>query len=327
MASLLLKARMALELPAINRALDTLIQELPAPSRPAAMHTVRAGGKRLRPLLTILCARLFGAKDGSDRGGLHRLACTLEMLHAATLMHDDVIDNADTRRGMPACHKVFDNTTAILAGDALLSTANACVAEYGSTRLCHVFAKATAETTAGEILELNALRNPNLAADEYTAIIRGKTARLIRAACEMGAIYAGADDAQVEAIAVYGESMGMAFQMVDDALDVADAETIGKPTGGDLREGKLTPPLLLYRNSLSPDEQTAFNRKFAGGAFSEEEVSAICSAIRGLGFDKTVRGMADGYLDTARHSLSALPDNSERDILQEILTYVRDRKK
>lgn len=327
MASLLLKARMALELPAISKALDALVEELPAPSRPAAKHTLMAGGKRLRPLLVILCARLFGAKDKDGARSLARLACTLEMLHCATLMHDDVIDNADTRRGKPAAHVVYDNTTAILAGDAMLSTANACVAEYNDPRLCRVFAKATAETTAGEILELHALRNTELTQDEYTAIIRGKTARLIRAACEMGALFAGASDEQVEAASRYGECVGMAFQMVDDALDVADAAVIGKPSGGDLREGKLTPPLQLYRETLSEEQRAVFNDKFAHGTFTEEEVAAICTQVKELGLDAAVRHMADDYLDQAKEALSSLPKGSERDILEEILTYVRDRKK
>lgn len=316
---------MALELPFINRALDALLQELPAPTQPAARHTVEAGGKRLRPLLCLLCARLLGADKGGD--SLYRLACTLEMLHAATLMHDDVIDNADLRRGRPAVHTILGNTEAILAGDALLATANACVATFGSTRLCDVFARATAETAAGEILELHALRNCELTSEEYLAIIRGKTACLIRAACEMGAIYAGAADEQVAAFGTYGEALGMAFQIVDDALDVADADVIGKPTGGDLREGKLTPPLQLWRERLSAEERAAFNDKFARGAFTEEEVAETCRNIRAAGIDTEVRSMAQGYLDRARDAITSLPAGKDLDVLLEILTYVRDRRK
>ncbi len=327
MASLLLKARMALELPRINSALDALAEELPAPAKPAARHTIMAGGKRLRPLLTVLFARLLGAKDDGSGRSLYRLACTLEMLHCATLMHDDVIDNADTRRGKPAAHVVYDNTTAILAGDAMLSCANACVAEYNDPALCHVFARATAETTAGEILELNALRNTALTPEEYTDIIRGKTARLIRAACEMGALFAKATQKQTEAAAVYGECAGLAFQIVDDALDVADAATTGKPSGGDLREGKLTPPLQIYRDRLDEAGCRDFNAKFAAGTFSEEEIASVCAQIRTLGIDKEVRHMADVYLDKAASALNDLPGGSERGILEEILTYVRDRKK
>ncbi len=326
MASLLLKARMALELPHISKALDALAEELPAPAKPAARHTLMAGGKRLRPLLTVLFARLFGAGD-DGKGSLYRLASTLEMLHCATLMHDDVIDNADTRRGKPAAHVLFDNTTAILAGDAMLSTANACVAEYNDPGLCQVFARATAETTAGEILELHALHNTDLSSKEYTDIIRGKTARLIRAACEMGAMYAKASADETAAAARYGECTGIAFQIVDDALDVADFAATGKPSGGDLREGKLTPPLQLYRDTLDEAARREFNEKFSSGTFSEEEIASVCAKIRTLGIDREVRHMADGYLDEAHSALDILPKGSERGILEEILTYVRDRKK
>jgi len=188
MATILLKARLALELPAINQALDALLQTLPTPVRSAASHTVKSGGKRLRPLLTVLAARLFGCQDKR----VYTLGCTLEMLHAATLMHDDVIDSAATRRGRPACHTVYGTTETILAGDALLSEANACVASFGNPRLCAVFSKATADTCAGEILELHAMHNTALTREAYASIIRGKTACLIRSACEMGALFAGA---------------------------------------------------------------------------------------------------------------------------------------
>ncbi len=324
MAPLALKARLLLSLPGINRALEELVQTIPEPARPACLHTTQAGGKRLRPFLTILSARLFGA--GED-DALRRLAATLEMLHAATLMHDDVIDNADTRRGKPAAHILFGNTRTILAGDAMLATANACVGEYADAELCRVFAQATARTTAGEILELHAMRNPDLTGEEYEAIIRGKTACLIRAACEMGALYAGADEAQVRDLGSYGENLGMAFQMVDDALDCAPAEEIGKPSGGDLREGKLTPPLRLYREGLGEAERAAFTRKFSEGGFTDEEISAVCAEIRRLGLDARVREQAEGYLEEAGRALARLPDRPERAVLREMLGYVRDRKK
>ena len=202
MPNLLLKARLALELPEINRALDTLIEKLPAPVRPAAGHTITAGGKRLRPLLTVLTAKLFGCRDRK----IYPLSCTLEMLHAATLMHDDVIDNAPTRRGKPAAHTLHGVTETILAGDALLAAANDFVASYGSPALCSIFSRATYETAAGEILELHAMHNVSLTLSEYTDIIRGKTACLIRSACEMGAVFAGAPDESVRAISAFGEN-------------------------------------------------------------------------------------------------------------------------
>ena len=238
MATLLLKARLALELPPINAALNRAARDLPEAVRPVAQHIFDAGGKRLRPLLTVLTARLCGY----DNEDIYDLAVTLEMLHAATLLHDDVLDNAATRRGQPAAHTLFEVTPTILAGDALLSHANSMVADYGDPRLCRCFSEATSRTATGEILEIAAQRRVDTSAEAYEEIVRGKTAWLIRAACQMGALRAGAPDALVEAVAAYGENVGMAFQMVDDALDFAPESETGKPTGGDVREGKLTPP-------------------------------------------------------------------------------------
>ena len=323
MPNLLLKARLALELPEINRALDTLIEKLPAPVRPAAGHTITAGGKRLRPLLTVLTAKLFGCRDRK----IYPLSCTLEMLHAATLMHDDVIDNAPTRRGKPAAHTLHGVTETILAGDALLAAANDFVASYGSPALCSIFSRATYETAAGEILELHALHNVSLTLSEYTDIIRGKTACLIRSACEMGAVFAGAPDESVRAISAFGENIGMAFQMVDDALDCASEESTGKPTGGDLREGKLTPPLQLYRLGLGGEERGAFDKSFSEGTFTSEEIESICADIRGRGLDTKVRKEADVYLTRAREALEKTPDCAERRILMQMADFVRDRRK
>lgn len=323
MSILLLKARLALELPSINAALDEVLATLPPPALPAARHTIKAGGKRLRPALTLLAARLFGSSDPA----VYRLAATLEMLHAATLMHDDVIDNAATRRGRPAAHAVFGTTETILAGDALLSVANDCVAGYGNPRLCTIFSRATYETAAGEILELDAMHNVGLSAQAYEDIIRGKTACLIRSACEMGAVFAGADEAGVEALRRFGENVGMAFQMVDDALDCAPESATGKPTGGDLREGKLTPPLRFYRESLDEAGRRDFDRKFAGGSFTQQESAEICAVVREKGFDVRTRRLAERFLDEARAALECLPDRPERDILREMADYVRDRSK
>ena len=209
---LLLKARLALELPPINKALSRAAEGLPHPVRPIARHIFEAGGKRLRPLLTILMARLLGY----DKKDIYDLAVTMEMLHAATLLHDDVLDNADTRRGKPAAHTIFNATSTILAGDAMLAHANALVAQCGDPRLCLCFSEATSRTAAGEILEIAAQHQVETTAEEYEEIIRGKTAWLIRASCQLGALRAGADEALVEAAAAYGENIGMAFQIVDD---------------------------------------------------------------------------------------------------------------
>lgn len=318
-----LKARLALELPGINRALNKAVDTLPEPVRPVARHIFDAGGKRLRPLLTVLMARLLGHEAKS----IQDLAITLEMLHAATLLHDDVLDNAVSRRGKPAAHTLFDVSSVILAGDALLAGANALVANYGDTRLTRCFSEATSRTAAGEILEIAAQRRVDSSSVDYEDMVRGKTAWLIRAACEMGALAAGADDAAVAAAAAYGENLGMAFQMVDDALDFAPESVTGKPTGGDVREGKLTPPLRLYRDSLNTAERSAFDAAFCAGLMTEADAASIAESIRQAGHDNAVRRQADEFLDAARQALETLPDRPERELMRQMADYVRDRKK
>ncbi|QCC84636.1 polyprenyl synthetase family protein [Desulfovibrio desulfuricans] len=318
-----LKARLALELPGINRALDRAVDTLPEPVRPVARHIFDAGGKRLRPLLTVLTSRLMG----NERKGIQDLAITLEMLHAATLLHDDVLDNAVSRRGKPAAHTLFDVSSVILAGDALLAGANALVASHGDTRLTRCFSEATSRTAAGEILEIAAQGRVDSTSADYEEMVRGKTAWLIRAACEMGALAAGADDASVAAAATYGENLGMAFQMVDDALDFAPESVTGKPTGGDVREGKLTPPLRLYRDSLTAEERSAFDAAFCAGLMTEADAADIAERIRQAGHDNAVRRQADEFLDAARQALETLPDRPERELMRQMADYVRDRKK
>ncbi|MDO5483687.1 MAG: polyprenyl synthetase family protein [Desulfovibrionaceae bacterium] len=323
MANLLLKARLALELPAINAALARAVETLPEPVRPVVRHIFDAGGKRLRPFLTVLAARLLGYRDAD----VYDLAVTLEMLHAATLLHDDVLDNATTRRGHPAAHTLFDVTPTILAGDALLAQANAQVAGFGDTRLTRCFSEATSRTAAGEILEIAAQRRVDVSDEEYTDIVRGKTAWLIRASCEMGALLAGGSEGQVAALGAYGENVGMAFQMVDDAIDFAPESVTGKPTGGDAREGKLTPPLRLYRLSLDVAGQAAFDAAFTCGLISEKDAADISGRIREAGFDSLTRQEAERYLQAARTALDDLPDAPERELMRQMADYVRDRKK
>ena len=325
MANILLKARLALELPPINAALERAAQGLPEPVRPVARHIFEAGGKRLRPLLTGLTARLLG----SERADISALAVTMAMLHAATLLHDDVLDNAVSRRGKPAAHTLFEVTPTILAGDALLAEANALVAGFGDPRLSLCFSEATSRTAAGEILEIAAQRRVDTSAAEYEEIVRGKTAWLIRASCQLGALRAGATDAQAAAAAAYGENLGMAFQIVDDALDFAPSSLTGKPEGGDVREGKLTPPIFFYANSLAPAERDAFFARFAEQSFTDEDVRHVIDTVRAQGFDDKTRGIADTYLRKAQENLDALtaglPASPYGEILTSFIGYVRNR--
>ena len=318
-----LKQRLAAEMPALEAALHKAVHDLPAPVQPIARHIFDAGGKRLRPFLTVLLARLLGYQ-GED---IHQLGISMEMLHAATLLHDDVLDEAVTRRGRAAAHTVFGVTPTILAGDALLAAANQLVAGHGDTRLSSCFSEATARTAAGEILEIQYMRRLDQPEGLYEEVVLGKTAWLLRASCVMGALKAGADDAQIALAGAYGQALGMAFQMVDDALDFAPEAVTGKPTGGDVREGKLTPPVRLYRQWLSEERCAAFDAAFTAGTFTADEAAAIGQEICAQGFDLRTRQLAGEYLREALAALASLPEGPESPILGQMADYIQNRNK
>ena len=181
-------------------------------------------------------------------------------------------------------------------------------------------------TVAGEAHEIARQHSLAHSLDEYLAIIEGKTAWLLRASCRLGALFAGAPEDEVEALSSYGLNLGMAFQIVDDALDFADESVTGKPTGGDLREGKLTPPVMRYTASLSDAERDAFADSFVHGHFSDAEVVDISRRIRDRGFDADARDMANAYLRKAAACLDALPDRPERKVFRLALSFVRERQ-
>ncbi len=322
-----LKERLLEELSPIEEALERAIALVPSPAKPITEHIFAAGGKRLRPFLVVLSARL----SGYTHDDIYDLAISMEMLHAATLLHDDVLDNAATRRGHPAAHTLFNSTSTILAGDALLAAANLLVSEFNNIALCRCFSEATMQTAAGEILEIEYLRRLDQDDSIYESIVLGKTAWLLRASCVMGAVQAKAKAEIVQAMATYGEALGMAFQMVDDALDFAPEAETGKPTGGDVCEGKLTPPIRLYRESLHGNEKDAFDKAFTSGSFSAEDAAKIGAEICRLGFDSETRQKAGHALQRATRALESLPktmhSRAEYALLMQMVEYVQKRQK
>jgi octaprenyl-diphosphate synthase len=298
------------------------VATMPALTRPVAAHVLDAGGKRLRPLLTLLTGWSLGARHPD----LHILGTAVEMLHAASLLHDDILDNALLRRGRPAAHTLFGAPSVILAGDAMLGKALLLVSSLQDPRLTACVAEAVMHTAEGEIDEYTNLRNPDLSQDEYLRIITGKTAWVLRASCELGALRAGGSDAAVAAAADFGLHLGIAFQMVDDALDFSPSSRTGKPCGGDLREGKITPPLLLYLDSLPEEERTAFKADFRDNALGEDEMQAVTTAIYSRGFARRTRSLADGHLEKAKAALALFPAGEGRDLLGEAVEFVRNRE-
>ncbi|MEM9198596.1 MAG: polyprenyl synthetase family protein, partial [Pseudomonadota bacterium] len=231
------------ELSAVNATIRDRMSSEHAPRIPeVTAHLIEAGGKRIRPMLTLATARLLG-HAGPDPV---KLAATVEFIHTATLLHDDVVDESDQRRGRPTANLLWDNTSSILVGDYLFARAFQLMVETGSLRVLEILSNAAAVIAEGEVLQLTTSRN--LATDEatYVQVIRGKTAALFSAACEAGAVVSGAGPAETEALREYGDALGISFQIVDDLLDYGGASaSLGKNTGDDFRERKVTLPVIL----------------------------------------------------------------------------------
>ncbi len=329
----------ALELPRIEKHLENNILLLPKSIQDIILHTSKAGGKRLRPLLTLLSAQLIAKSSNYNEKineEIYSIASCLEMLHLASLLHDDVIDNADTRRGRPTAHTTYGNTSTILAGDALLALSCEILTKYNCPELISIYAQATLKTTEGQIEEIAYQGSLDHSNEKYCEIIHGKTAYLLKSTCLMGAMYmkkvlnAKVKDEEINALSTYGEEIGMAFQMIDDALDFALEEQIGKPQGGDIREGKATIPVIAYYNSLDSKEKEIFREKFANygkaNSFTDIEVKEISQKIIEQGFDKLAHNEAIKHFNNAKNALAIFPNSETKDLLLAAIEYLSSRK-
>ncbi len=312
------------EVPAINRYLESATETLNPMVQPVVRHVLLAGGKRLRPLLTILTARAMGYR-GDD---VYPLACSLEFLHSATLLHDDILDGAKLRRGRESAHVRFGSTHTILAGDVLLALANRLVAEYDNPELTKLLSEALLQTATGEILEIAHLRDVDLPLSTYFSIITGKTAYLIQAACQCGAVLAGASPELIQAAADLGHHIGVAFQLVDDALDYTSPATVsGKPTGGDLKEGKVTLPLLLYLQGLPFEERRRLAEDFRQDQLSAEDIEYLRGNVVAGGHAEKTREMAGESLAKAQAALAKFPPSPEAELIGDVLAPMLARDK
>lgn len=226
-------------------------------------HTLEAGGKRLRPAFVALSARAIGTSFDPVR--TRKIGACMEMIHMATLIHDDVIDHAATRRGKPTASSIYGNTAAILSGDVLLAKAMVILAHDGDLDIIRSVSESVVEMAEGEVRELEIRGCFDLTEAEHLQILRMKTASFIQCCCEAGAMIAGASPAHRKALGTFGHHIGMAFQVVDDLLDFRSDKT-GKPKAGDFREGQATLPLIYLRDELSSEESELARRSFGNGA-------------------------------------------------------------
>ena len=276
-------------------------------------YIVSAGGKRIRPRLVLLFAQALGF-EGAEQ---FELAATVEFIHTATLLHDDVVDESSLRRGQQTANALFGNAASVLVGDFLYSRAFQMMVSVNRLRVLEVLADATNVIAEGEVLQLMNMHDPDLAVDDYLRVIRFKTAKLFEASARLGAVLAGADPALEEACADYGRSLGTAFQLVDDLLDYeGDSQTLGKNVGDDLREGKPTLPLLVAMTRGNADERQLMRHAIEHG--EPDRLDEILAIVRRTGALEATREAARDESIKARDALSTLPDTPARKALLEL---------
>ena len=276
-------------------------------------YIISAGGKRIRPRLVLLFAEALGF-SGPER---YELAATVEFIHTATLLHDDVVDESSLRRGRPTANALFGNAASVLVGDFLYSRAFQMMVSVDRMRVLEVLADATNTIAEGEVLQLMNMHDPDLAVDDYLRVIRFKTAKLFEASARLGAVLAGASSSVEEACADYGRSLGTAFQLVDDLLDYeGDTHELGKNVGDDLREGKPTLPLLVAMSRSSPEDRQLIRSAIEHG--EHERLSEVIAIVRRTGALEATRAAARAEADKARTALDALPDGQTRNALLEL---------
>ena len=291
--------------------------------RKAGEYIFAGGGKRMRPALLLLCARLLG-RDSDEEV---TYAAVVEFIHTATLIHDDIIDHADLRRGRRTVHSVWGANLTVLLGDWLYTTAMKMALEHDNLRIIDLLCDATLRMTEGELMVLEHLGDPGLTKDEYFEIIDRKTARLFAAACSVPALMAPARDDAFEALASYGRGLGLCFQLVDDLLDfTASEDQLGKPVLSDLKEGKLTLPLLLALPRLSAEERGVVGKVLADRSFERVTAAQILELVRREGTLEEVRELARGLAQEALTALERLPDGDARRALELAPDYVLRRR-
>jgi octaprenyl-diphosphate synthase len=285
---------------------------------------LEAGGKRLRPAFVILSGKVVNPDADMER--LRKLGACMEIIHMATLVHDDVIDSAGTRRGKPTAASAFGNTTAIMSGDVFLAKAMSLLAADGDVEVFRTVADAVCEIAEGEVLELEARGDFDLDTDQHLEILKMKTASFIRCCCELGAIVAGATKAQRESLALFGHHTGMAFQIADDLLDYrGDKTKTGKPIATDFRDGQATLPLIYLRDNLSEAESHIARRRF-GGSVNEDEIRMICDWMDTRGAFKKSEDLGNEHIATAHDHLDELDESLPRDMLHAVADYVLARQ-
>jgi len=287
-----------------------------------ANHLIASGGKRLRPILTLACAQLCGYADQAGKDGDVKLAASVEFMHTATLLHDDVVDESDMRRGRVAARIKWGNEASVLVGDFLLGQAFRMMVEVGSLRALDILSAAATVIAEGEVMQLAAAKNLETSEEAYLAVIRGKTAELFAAACEVGPVIAGRSEAEQEAARAYGMNLGIAFQLIDDALDYGGTSTeLGKNVGDDFREGKITLPIVLAYRRGSEEDRAFWRRTLTRGEIRDDDLATALATLRRHGTLEETVARARHYGEKAKASLSIFPEGPVRSALLDAVEF------
>lgn len=311
------------DLQACNRVIIARMDSPVALIPQLAAHIVAAGGKRLRPLLTLAAARLCGY----DSGARHvDLAACVEFIHTATLLHDDVVDESQLRRGLASANAVFGNKASVLVGDFLFARAFQLMVDDGSLKVLAILSRAAATIAEGEVLQLVTQNDLSTTEARYLQVIEGKTAALFAAACQVGAVVAARPEAEEQALAEYGMKLGIAFQLVDDALDyAADQATLGKTVGDDFREGKITLPVLAAFVAGDAAEQAFWRRTIEAQEQTPEDLDQAMRLIEKHGAIQATLDRAARFAVEAKAALAPFADTPIRRALAGVADYTVQR--
>ena len=287
-----------------------------------AGHILFSGGKRLRPLLMVLSARICGYNGDYEK----TFSTALEYLHAATLLHDDLVDEATLRRGKPVAHSKWGNSITVLVGDYLLARALSISAGTGRLRIVQILAGLTENMSEGEVHQLMRKGDISLTEDEYKEVIRRKTAMLFEAACRVSAIIADATDEQEKALAEYGYNLGIAFQMADDLFDYTlQTSQFGKEVGADLREGKLTLPVIYALQQARSGDRDLMIKIIQDQDFSETDFKTLTDLLEKYGGLTYTQNMAASYIDSAKKALTVFDASATKETMLDIAEYALAR--
>lgn len=314
-----LGAHLSAEMDAVNVLIRERMASKHAPRIPeVTAHLVEAGGKRLRPMLTLAAARLCGY------AGPHHvhLAATVEFIHTATLLHDDVVDESAQRRGRPTANLLWDNKSSVLVGDYLFSRSFQLMTETGSIDVLRILSNASATIAEGEVLQLTAAQDLNTSEEIYLQVVRGKTAALFSAATEVGGVIAGADPAHVQALFDYGDALGVSFQIVDDLLDYWGGAATGKNIGDDFRERKMSLPVIKAVAKADAEERAFWVRTIEKGRQEEGDLDHALALLDKHGALEDTRKEAVAWSEKAKAAMAKLPEDPIREMLIDIADYV-----